>query len=118
MLPFDCRISGLVQGNMRCGGQSCMSFLMPTIIIIIAPYCCLRYLIVLVRQHSIKSNTFELFAASLSHHVAGHRESSFKPLNAELNPTCHLLALLRAHLIFHVSRVRVNVRCLKKFHCH
>ena len=30
------------------------------------------------------------------------------PLNAELNPICHLLALLGAHLIFHVSRLRVN----------
>jgi hypothetical protein len=30
------------------------------------------------------------------------------PLNAKLNPICHLLALLGAHLIFHVSRVRVN----------
>jgi len=29
------------------------------------------------------------------------------PLNAELNPTCHLLALL-AHHILHVSGVRVN----------
>jgi hypothetical protein len=30
------------------------------------------------------------------------------PLNAELNPICHLLALLGAHLIFHVSRIRVK----------
>ena len=29
-------------------------------------------------------------------------------LNAELNPICHLLALLGAHLIFHVSRIRVK----------
>jgi hypothetical protein len=29
-------------------------------------------------------------------------------LNAELNPICHLLALLEAHHILHVSRVRVN----------
>jgi hypothetical protein len=26
------------------------------------------------------------------------------PLNAELNPICHLLALLGAHHILHVSR--------------
>jgi len=32
----------------------------------------------------------------------------FNPLSAELNPICHLLALLGAHLIFHVSRIRVN----------
>jgi len=30
-------------------------------------------------------------------------------LNAELNPICHLLALLEAHHIVHVSRIRVNV---------
>jgi hypothetical protein len=29
-------------------------------------------------------------------------------LKAQLNPICHLLALLRAHHILHVSRVRVN----------
>jgi hypothetical protein len=28
--------------------------------------------------------------------------------NAELNPICHLLALLEAHHIFHVSRIRVK----------
>jgi hypothetical protein len=30
-------------------------------------------------------------------------------LNADLNPIYHLLALLGAHHIFHVSRVRVNI---------
>jgi hypothetical protein len=30
------------------------------------------------------------------------------PLNAELNPICHLLALLAAHHILHISRIRVN----------
>ena len=33
----------------------------------------------------------------------------FNPPNAELNPICHLLALLRGHHILHVSRARVNV---------
>jgi hypothetical protein len=32
----------------------------------------------------------------------------FNPLNAELNSICHLLALLGAHHILHVSRIRVN----------
>ena len=32
------------------------------------------------------------------------------PLNAELNPICHLLALLGAHLIFHVSREGVKYK--------
>ena len=30
------------------------------------------------------------------------------PLNAKLNPICHLLALLGAHRILHVSRIRVK----------
>ena len=30
------------------------------------------------------------------------------PLNAALNPICHLLALLGAHHIIHVSRIKVN----------
>jgi hypothetical protein len=29
-------------------------------------------------------------------------------LNTELNPICHLLALLGAHHILHVSRIRVK----------
>ena len=36
-------------------------------------------------------------------------QSLFNPLNAKLNPTCHWLALLRAHPVFHISRVRVNL---------
>jgi tRNA nucleotidyltransferase/poly(A) polymerase len=31
-----------------------------------------------------------------------------KPLNAELNPICYLLALLETHHFLHVSRVRVK----------
>jgi hypothetical protein len=30
------------------------------------------------------------------------------PLNSELNPICHLLALVGAHPIFQVNRIRVN----------
>jgi hypothetical protein len=37
----------------------------------------------------------------------------FNPLNAKLNPICHLLALLGAHHILHVSRIRVKVVYLK-----
>jgi len=32
----------------------------------------------------------------------------FNPLNAQLNPICHLLALLGAHHILDVSRIRVK----------
>jgi len=35
------------------------------------------------------------------------------PLNAELNPICHLLVLLGAHHILHVGRLRVKNLCIK-----
>ena len=43
--------------------------------------------------------------------------SMVNPLNAELNPICHLLALLGAHHIFHVSGLRVKQTrfCARKF---
>jgi len=39
---------------------------------------------------------------------------NINPLNAELNPICHLLILLGAHHILHISRIRVKRRI--KFH--
>ena len=33
----------------------------------------------------------------------------FNPLNTELNPICHLLALLGAHHILHISGIRVKM---------
>ena len=33
----------------------------------------------------------------------------FNPLNAKLNPICHLLTLLGAHPILHVSSIRFNI---------
>jgi len=38
-----------------------------------------------------------------------HRQTSFNPLNAELNPICYLLALLGSHHFLHVSRIRVKL---------
>jgi hypothetical protein len=35
---------------------------------------------------------------------------TINPLNAQLNPIYHLLALLGAHPILHVSRIRVKLR--------
>jgi len=35
--------------------------------------------------------------------------NDFNPLNAKLNPIYHLLALLEAHHILHVSGVRVKI---------
>ena len=42
--------------------------------------------------------------------LCGHKSSfcSFNPLNAELNPIRHLLALVGARHIVHVSRIRVK----------
>ena len=37
-----------------------------------------------------------------------YRVSYIKSLNAELNPICHLLALLGTHRILYVSRIRVK----------
>jgi len=39
------------------------------------------------------------------------------PLNADLIPICHLLALLGAHPILHISRIRVkgSLRCFQNF---
>jgi len=34
---------------------------------------------------------------------------NINPLKTQLNPICHLLALLGAHHILHVSRIRVNI---------
>jgi len=35
------------------------------------------------------------------------------PLNAELNLMCHMLSLLGAHPILHVSRIRVNTMVIR-----
>jgi hypothetical protein len=43
----------------------------------------------------------------------GKRYKKFNPLNAELNPICHLLALLIGATIVVVSRLRVNCNTRK-----
>ena len=42
---------------------------------------------------------------------------SINPLKTKLNSICHLLALLEAHHIFHVSGLRVNLGLRKVNHC-
>ena len=44
-----------------------------------------------------------------------NKVNDINPLNAELNLICHLLALLEAHHIFHVSRIRVKAQRLGWF---
>jgi hypothetical protein len=50
--------------------------------------------------HSVSQNSY----ISVSEHFS----RLVNRLNAKLNPICHLLALLGAHFIFHVSRIRVK----------
>jgi len=52
-------------------------------------------------------------AAVTSTASTGRMRNSINPSNAELNPICHLLALLGADHIFHVSGLRVNPVYLK-----
>jgi hypothetical protein len=40
--------------------------------------------------------------------LSAKRTSPFNPLNAELNPICHLLSLLGAHHILHIGGIRVK----------
>jgi len=42
-------------------------------------------------------------------------DCTINPFDAELNPICHLLTLLGAHHILHVSRVRVNLNERSRF---
>ena len=52
------------------------------------------------------------FFISIAHNTkVAQTLDAFNSLNAELNPMCHLLTLLGAHPIFHISRIRVNM-CL------
>jgi hypothetical protein len=45
----------------------------------------------------------------LANYEVYRRNKEFiNPLNAELNPISHLLALLGVHHFLHVSRIRVN----------
>jgi len=41
------------------------------------------------------------------------KNSAFNPLDAKLNPICHLLTLLGTRPILHVSRIRVKIQHLQ-----
>jgi hypothetical protein len=55
------------------------------------------------------SDFHEIWYFSIFWKSVGKNSSFINPLNAELNPICHLLALLRPHHILHTSRIRVKV---------
>jgi hypothetical protein len=92
----DGRISGgvLMKRVLKIGGG-----LKGLMLVLNMRLCCCRSCRTEVRQ-SIGTARVAMFIMSRLYQV--------KPLNAELNPICHLLALLGAHHILHVSRVRVN----------
>ena len=60
----------------------------------------------------IEPATFRFVAQHLNHCATAVPHSllvrCLNPLNAELHPICHFLALLGAHHILHVSGLRVN----------
>ena len=67
---------------------------------------------VYVNSHpSLHKSVIQACSAPLIFHT-------INPLNAELNPICHLLALLRAHHILHVSRIRVKHKFTAITSCH
>jgi len=53
----------------------------------------------------------------ISKRYSAKRMRSLNPLNAKLNPICHLLVLLGAHHILDVSRIRVNIRLQHPYSC-
>ena len=58
-------------------------------------------------------NIYQRFELTYYLHIQGVSTISsltFNPLNAKLNPICHLLALLGAHHILHVNSLRVKNR--------
>jgi len=55
----------------------------------------------------------QIFCSAKEH---GQGFGFLSPLNAKLNPICHLLELLGAHNIFHVSRINYRARKRQSLH--
>jgi hypothetical protein len=68
-------------------------------------YCYSQYLEAVSRLLSVITRNAAIYAVDIS----------INPLNAELNPICHLLALLGGATIVVVSRLRVNVSTTVKY---
>ena len=76
-----------------------------------------------LRQNRLlhRHKTYKHFLGSTTQYYIFHEFYRIKfwernllnPLNAELNPICHLLALLGAHHFLHVSRIRVKSLILR-----
>jgi hypothetical protein len=59
-------------------------------------------------QNKIKLRNSASCWLMLYEYITMHGSQNVNPLNAKLNPICNLLALLGAHPILHVSRIRVK----------
>ena len=57
-------------------------------------------------------NVTEMFLVLPHNPIPLLNHSYINPLNTELNPICHFLALLGTHPILHISRIRVNEFCI------
>jgi hypothetical protein len=64
--------------------------------------------LVLWSWKSIAIPLVPLWAVQPIESLSACTRAHFNPLNADLNPICHLLALLGSHHILHVSRIRVK----------
>ena len=53
---------------------------------------------------------YDTLPFTLHHSVHHELKTYINPLNTELNPICYLLALVGAHHIVHVSRVRLKLK--------
>ena len=73
-------------------------------------WCLVKYSLCFRTIYNTQVGTGEkgnVFVWNLAKHIA-----TLNPLHAELNPICHLLALLRAHPFLHISRIRVKYQGL------
>jgi len=54
----------------------------------------------------------QFYAKAPHYYVHTYIACLLDPLNAELNPICHLLAILGAHHILNISRIRVKLKVI------
>ena len=65
-----------------------------------------------ISLHTVAQRQFTLASCTLINAQAYTFSKEFNPLNAELNPICHLLALLGVYFL-HFSRIRVKSLTLR-----
>jgi hypothetical protein len=68
-----------------------------------------------LQRHTILSDYEYRQTLKTTNTLCDNRTCTLNPLKTELISICHLVALLGAHLIFHVSSIRVNIWMLLDF---